>query len=180
LLRQAKQNLAFFGSGGSKLLALTPERRLLRCSQPLPGSEERSNVVGVAARELVHGPQHDRRLTELLDARCGLDLARLLQPLRKVVAGTGEVRRQRGVQAVELGFELGHDGERLGHRRVVAILEELGEGGVAGARLDHAGLGRADRKWTRRPQIEVLVRERSEGTAYEGAGVPDPRVAPVA
>jgi hypothetical protein len=51
-----------------------------------------------------------------------LDLARLLQPLREVVAHTGEVRGQRGVQVVELGFELGYDSERLGHRRVLAIL----------------------------------------------------------
>src|SRR5205823_7705995 len=99
-LRQVAQKLPFIGHCRAKGLCLTAEGGLLRDSQPVSCFEQRANLVGIAPRKLVHGPQGDRGLPELLDPRGAVDLACLLEPLREVITCADEALGRRGVKVV--------------------------------------------------------------------------------
>src|SRR5204863_9989086 len=80
LLCQLPQNLPLCRSGVAERPALAAAQRVfLRRAQAFACFEQRRDGLRVASRELVDGPERNRRLAEILDATGRLVLAGLLQ-----------------------------------------------------------------------------------------------------
>src|SRR2546421_7086308 len=101
--------------GGSRcthaVRAAAAQRLTLRLAEAPRGVDERGQLVGVPACELVHAPDRDARLAERTYALGRLRLTSLAQPRGELVPRGSELLEREPVETVELGIELGNDCE---------------------------------------------------------------------
>src|SRR5262249_33759719 len=97
----------------------TAQRLRLSVPQQLAARDELFDLVRMTPGELVHGPDRDARLAQRTHALGRLRLAGFPEARRQLVARGGELVEREAVEAVELGVELGDDGEAGGHTHLL-------------------------------------------------------------